>query len=172
VVDNMAEWFGNWNRVDVLMAAVLAVSLLVGLLRGLVLEMMSLAGWFAAWFAARWMAPLWAHWLPVGAPGSAVQHAAAFAIGFLVALVLWGMLGRLLRLLVHATPLRLVDRLLGAVFGGLRGLVLLLAVAVVVVRTPWVHETAWRESTGAHVMQVLMAGLAPWVPRLGVPIAP
>jgi membrane protein required for colicin V production len=163
----MADWVGGLNRVDVLMAAVLAISLLVGLLRGLVFEMMSLAGWFAAWFAARWMAPLWAHWLPVGSPGSAVQNAAAFAIGFLVALVLWGVLGRLLRLLVHATPLRPVDRLLGAVFGSLRGLVLLLAVAVVVVRTPWVHEAAWRKSTGAHVLQVLMDGLTPWVPRLG-----
>jgi membrane protein required for colicin V production len=169
---DMAEWISSWNQVDVLMAAVLAISMLVGVLRGLVFEMMSLAGWFAAWFAARWLAPLWAHWLPVGSPGSAVQHAAAFAIGFLVALVLWGVLGRLLRLLVHATPLRLVDRILGAVFGGLRGLVLLLAVAVVVVRTPWAHEAVWRESTGEHVLQVLMAGLAPWVPQLGGTVTP
>ena len=77
-----------------------------------------------------------------------------------------------MRLLVHATPLRPVDRLLGAVFGGLRGLVLLLAVAVVVVRTPWAREAVWRESTGAHVLQVLMAGLTPSVPRLGGPTMP
>ena len=37
-----------------------------------------------------------------------------------------------MRLLVRATPLTLLDRVLGAGFGALRGLVLLLAVATVV----------------------------------------
>ena len=49
---------------------------------------------------------------------------------FIAALIVWGLLSRLLRRLIHATPLRGVDRLLGAVFGVLRGGVVLLALAL------------------------------------------
>src|SRR5512132_1352048 len=116
--------------VDWGMLAVLALSLVVGALRGLVFEVLALAGWIVAYFAARYGAPWLAPHLPIGTPGSLLNHAAAFACVFIAALIVWGLLSRLLRTMIHATPLRGVDRLLGAAFGVLRGCAVLLALAV------------------------------------------
>jgi membrane protein required for colicin V production len=135
--------------VDWVLLAVLALSVVVGLVRGFIYEVLSLLGWVAAYFAAQWLAPQLAPALPVGTPGSALNHAAAFAIVFILALIVWGLAVRVLRMLVRATPLGGVDRLLGALFGAARGLVLLLAVASVVMLTPMRHEPAWQQSRGA-----------------------
>jgi membrane protein required for colicin V production len=154
----------SWNAVDLAMLAVLLLSLAVGAWRGLVFELMSLVGWFAAYLAAQWASPSVAPHLPIGAPGSAIQHAAAFAATFIAALLVWGLLSRLLKMLIHATPLGLIDRLLGAAFGVLRGVVLLLVVAAVVTRTPWAQSSGWQQSTGAAWLKVLLVGLKPSLP--------
>ena len=150
---------------DWTLLAVLAFSVVVGLVRGFVFECLSLAGWVVAWFAAQWGAPQLAPQLPVGAPGTALNLGAAFALTFVAALIVWTLLSRLVRLLVHATPLSLPDRLLGAVFGLLRGGVLLLAVATVVALTPASQSTAWRTSQGARWLGVALASLKPLLPE-------
>jgi membrane protein required for colicin V production len=79
--------------------------------------------------------------------------------------VVWALLSRLLRLVLHATPLSIVDRLLGAVFGALRGGVLLLALATVVGLTPASQSQAWRGSQGARWLAVTLAQLKPLLPE-------
>ncbi|MCG3188960.1 MAG: Colicin V production protein [Burkholderiaceae bacterium] len=151
--------------VDWALLAVLLASVVVGLVRGLVFEVLSLLGWVAAFVAAQaWSAELAPH-LPVGAPGSALNHGAAFAIVFLLALVGWMLAAKLIRLIVHATPLTLIDRTLGGVFGFVRALVLLLAVATVVSFTPAVRAAPWQASHGAAWLGVLLSGLKPVLPE-------
>jgi len=154
----------DWNGFDVAMLVVLGLSTAVGVWRGLVFELMSLLGWFVAYFAAQWATVMVAPYVPVGVPGSPLNHAAAFALTFLCALVVWALLSRLLKALVHATLLGGLDRLLGGIFGALRGLVLLLALAAVVTRTPWADSPAWQQSSGAAFLKVLLSGLAPVLP--------
>lgn len=155
----------NLSWLDWTLLAVLAFSVVVGLVRGFVFECLSLAGWVVAWFAAQWGAPQVALQLPVGAPGSALNVGAAFALSFVAALIVWTLLSRLVRLLIHATPLSLPDRLLGAVFGLLRGGVLLLAVATVMALTPASQSTVWRMSHGARWLGVALASLKPLLPE-------
>ena len=150
---------------DWLLLAVMAVSVLVGLWRGLVFECLSLAGWVVAWFAAQWGAPLLRPWVPLFGPDSPVRLGLCFAIAFVAALVAWALLARLVRLLIHATPLSLPDRALGAVFGALRGAVLLLAVATVVALTPASQSQAWSGSTGARWLEQGLAMLKPLLPE-------
>ena len=150
--------------VDLVLAGILALSVIGGLVRGFVFEVLSLLGWFAAYFAAQWLAPDVAPHIPVGKPGSGINHAAAFAAVFIAALLVWALSSRLLRLLIHATPLSVPDRLLGAVFGLLRGLVLLLAAATVISLTPLVKSPTWQASQGAQWLQVALAALRPVLP--------
>jgi membrane protein required for colicin V production len=89
----------------------------------------------------------------------------AFAVAFVGALVAWGLLARLLRLLIRATPLSLPDRLLGAVFGALRGTVLLLAVATVVLLSPAAQSELWRHSKGARWLAQALHQLKPLLPE-------
>lgn len=151
--------------VDWVLLAVLVVSLAIGLWRGLVFELLSLAGWIAAYIAGQVFSPWVASWLPVGTPGSALHQGVSFAVTFVIALIVWTLGARLLRLVIHATPLQAIDRVLGAAFGVLRGLVLLLAVATVVMLTPAGRSIAWQQSQGAAWLGGLLAGLKPVLPE-------
>ncbi|MDH4287681.1 MAG: CvpA family protein [Aquincola sp.] len=156
---------GMLGWVDWVLLGVLAVSLAVGLWRGLVFEVLSLIGWIAAYVTAQLVSPAVATWLPVGVPGGALNHGAAFALTLIAVLMVWVLAARLLRALIHATPLQAIDRMLGAVFGLARGGVLLLAVATVVALTPAVRSPAWQHSQGAAWLGALLAGLKPALPE-------
>ena len=83
---------------------------------------------------------------------------------FVLSLVVWTLLSRLLRLIVHATPLQLIDRVLGGGFGALRGVVLLMAVATVVSLTPAARSPHWHASQGAGLLAGLLQVLKPMLP--------
>ncbi len=158
--------------IDWALLAVLAASVLVGLVRGFVYECLSLAGWVVAWFAAQWTAPQLAAHVPVGAVGSALNLGVAFAIAFLLAILAWSLLAKLIRMMIHATPLSLPDRLLGAGFGLLRGFVLLLAVATVVALTPAAQSSPWLGSRGARGLQQALHALKPLLPEPAARLLP
>jgi membrane protein required for colicin V production len=149
---------------DGLLLLVLAASVLLGLVRGMVFELMSLAGWVVAWLGAHWAAPQLGPHLPVGSSGSMLNHGASFMLAFIAFLLAWALLSRLVRMLVHATPLSLADRALGAGFGLVRGAVLLLVLATAVAFTPLASAPQWRSSTGAAWLMVALQGLKPLLP--------
>jgi membrane protein required for colicin V production len=151
--------------VDLAMLLWLVASMLIGLARGLVFETLSLIGWGVAYFAATWAVPMLAPWLAVGEPGSTLNHGAALLCAFIIVLLGWALLTRLLRLLVHVTPLNLPDRVLGAGFGAVRGLAVLLAVATVVGLTPMAVSPAWQRSQGAAWLNVALHGIKPLLPN-------
>jgi membrane protein required for colicin V production len=150
--------------IDWALLAVLGLSVVVGLVRGFVFEVMSLVGWLVAWFGAQYLAPELRPWLPVGEPESAGRLLVAYALAFVAILLVWALLARLVRLLIHATPLSVPDRLLGAGFGLLRGGVLLLALATVVTLTPAAQSAPWQASEGARWLGMALQGLKPLLP--------
>jgi membrane protein required for colicin V production len=155
---------GALGWIDISLLGVLLLSLVLGLWRGFVLEVLALLGWVVAYLAAQWLAPLWAKHVPLGEPGSSLNFAAAFAVAFIAVLVSWGLASRVLRLLINATPLRGADRVLGAAFGLLRGVVLLLALTTVVALTPAATSPEWHRSQGAQWLAVALQGLKPLLP--------
>lgn len=160
----MSERLALLGWVDWALLAVLVLSVAIGLWRGLVFEVLSLLGWVAAFIAAQAFAPVLAPHLPIGTPGSALNFALAFVATFVLALLLWGIASRLIRLVLHATPLQPIDRLLGAAFGLARGAVLLLAVTTVVLLTPAKRSLAWQHSHGAAWLSASLQGLKPVLP--------
>lgn len=150
--------------VDWVLVGILFLSVVVGLMRGLVFEVLSLLGWLAAYIAAQWLSPLLAPHLPVGRSGSALNQAAALACTFVAALVVWGLAARLLRMVIHATPLSVVDRVLGVTFGVARAVVLMLAIATVVMLTSLAKSPAWQQSRGAVWLGDAIRGLKPILP--------
>jgi len=151
--------------VDLAMSLWLVVSMLIGFARGLVFETLSLIGWAVAYFVALWVVPLLAPHLSVGQPGSVLNHAAALLCAFIIVLLAWALLTRLVRLLVRATPLNVLDRVLGAGFGAVRGLAVLLAVATVVGLTPMADSPAWQRSLGAAWLNAALQGIKPLLPN-------
>lgn len=153
------------NAVDLAMLAWLVLSVLVGIVRGLVFELVSLLGWAVAFFAALAFGPLLAPHLPIAQPGSVVNEAAAFGCAFVAILIVWGLAARVVRAMLHATPLRLPDRALGAGFGLARGVVVLLLVATVVDFTPLVDSDGWQRSRVAPWLNQALEEINPLLPN-------
>lgn len=150
---------------DWIFLAVLCLSTVVGIWRGLVYEILSVLNWIAAFVLAQWFAPMAAQWLPMAGASEVVRYAAGFVLVFVVSLFAGGLLAHLIRKLVAAVGLRPVDRVLGAVFGLLRGVVILLVLTVLVGMTPLAKGPWWQESTGAYVATVALQGLKPVLPQ-------
>ncbi len=155
----------NITAVDWVLMAVLVASLLLGAWRGLVYEVLSAAGWVAAFVLAYWWAPALAGHMPMSGASEPVRHAAAFVLLFVGGAFVAGMLAWLARKLVHAIGLRPVDRTLGAAFGVLRGVVLLLALAVVMDMTPLKSSPWWQASAGSQVLSGALKSLKPTLPE-------
>ena len=149
---------------DWILAGVLFFSLLLGAWRGLVYEVLSVLGWAASFFAAQWFAPQVASVLPWESASEPVRYAAAFALVFVAALFGAGLLAALLKKVVDAMGLRPVDRTLGAAFGVLRGMILLLAATVVIDMTALKASAWWQDSVGGQTLMAALTGLKPMLP--------
>ena len=57
-----------------------------------------------------------------------------------------------------------MDRLFGAVFGVLRGVLVLLVLAALVSLTPLRDEAWWRQSQSAPWLEMALMHLNPWLP--------
>lgn len=150
---------------DWIFAAVLLVSMLVGAWRGLVYEVLSLINWVLAFVAARWLASDVAQQLPMGSASESVRYAAGFVLVFVAAVMVGGLVAVLIKKLTTAVGLRPVDRVLGAVFGLTRGVLLLLLATAVVAMTPMKDSASWQESVGARIASAAFVGLKPVLPR-------
>jgi len=149
---------------DWILLAVLLLSLVLGAWRGLVYELLSVVGWVASFFVAQWAAPQVVGLLPLQSASEPVRYAAAFVLIFVAAVFAAGLLAFLLKKLVEAMGLRPVDRTLGAAFGLVRGLILLLAATVVIDMTALKTSGWWLESQGAPVLTATLKGLKPMLP--------
>jgi membrane protein required for colicin V production len=161
----MEQAWAALGWIDLAMLVVALVSMVIGLVRGFVFECLALAGWVVAWFAAQWAAPWAAPYVPVGTAGGGLNLGVSFALAFVALLIAWALLARLVRMLIHASPLSLADRLLGAVFGALRALVLLLALASVVALTPAAQSPPWQASIGARASMQMLVLIKPMLPQ-------
>lgn len=150
---------------DWIFLAVLVASLVLGAWRGLVYEVLSVLGWAVSFYAAQWFAPQVATMLPLQSAAEPVRYAVAFVLVFIAALFAAGLLAFLLKKLVEAIGLRPVDRTLGAAFGVLRGLILLLAATVVMNMTALRASSWWQESRGAPLLEAALRGLKPVLPE-------
>jgi membrane protein required for colicin V production len=153
------------TTLDWVLGGVLLFSLLLGAWRGLVYEVLSVLGWAVSFYVAQWFAPRAALLLPLQSASEPVRYAAAFVLVFIAAVFAAGLLAFLLKKLVEAIGLRPVDRTLGAAFGVLRGVILLLAATVVMDMTALRSSPWWQESRGANVLTATLQGLKPLLPE-------
>lgn len=150
---------------DWILIAALSASMLLGALRGLVYEVLSVMGWIAAFLLAQWFSPDVAEKLPMQNSGEALRYAAAFVLVFIASVFLAGLISALMKKIISVVGLRPVDRMMGAIFGLFRGLILLLALSVVVHMTALQESDWWLESQGGPMLMTLLKGLRPMLPE-------
>jgi membrane protein required for colicin V production len=149
---------------DWIFVAVLLISLALGAWRGLVYEVLSLLSWIAAFVLAHWLAPELAHKLPMADASETVRYGAAFVLIFVLFVFVGGLLAKLVRKLFASVGLQAPDRALGALFGLLRGVLMLMAVTVIVGLTSLRTAPWWRESGGVGLTLAALQRVKPVLP--------
>ena len=129
---------------DIVICAIVLLSAAIGLMRGLVREVLSLAVWAGAFVLALGLAPRVAPELEGIANDPTVRHVIAFAVVFLTTLIVGGLLQWMASRLIATTGLTGTDRLLGFLFGALRGAVVCI-VGLIAIR-PFASDYAWWQS--------------------------
>lgn len=118
--------------IDWLILVVLLVSVLSAAKNGFFLEIFSLAGALIGLVLASWnyqrLLPWITHWIH-SVPAA---EALSFLLIALGVMLLAGILGRVIRWSVHAIGLGWADRLLGAIFGIVKGCVVITIIVVVI----------------------------------------
>lgn len=136
----------NW--VDIAILVLIAVSAVVSLLRGFVREALSLTAWVLAfWIALTFAARLAATpWMMNQIDSPTVRAGVAFAALFLFTLLVGVLINVLVGQLVRKTGLSGTDRIVGAVFGVGRGIVVVGVLVLLAGFTQLPAERWWQES--------------------------
>lgn len=150
---------------DWVLLTLLLLSVLLGLWRGLMFEVLSVLGWVAAFLFAQAFADDVVPWLPIDKVAPPLQLAIGFALVFIAVAFLGGVLAWLVQKFVSSVGLRPVDRVLGGAFGLLRGLVILLAVALVIAMTQMQSAAWWQGSPTANALSGALRQAKPLLPE-------
>ncbi|MAT50798.1 MAG: colicin V production CvpA [Porticoccaceae bacterium] len=131
----------NWADWTIL--AILGLSVLIGLIRGLVREALSLLVWVLAFFAATLFYAQGATWFDGLMETPSLRYISAWLVIFVGVLIVGSLVNYVIGYLVETTGLSGTDRLLGMVFGALRGIVVVMALVILVPGVLPVSEDQW-----------------------------
>jgi len=149
---------------DYAVIGVMGISTGWGVWRGLVREIMSLAGWVIAFLAANLFAAPVAELLPRAVTHPEYRLLLAFAAVFALTLVVTSVAALLLGKIITAVGLGATDRLLGALFGLARALLILVALALVAGLTRMSARPVWKDSISGASLAGAALALKPWLP--------
>lgn len=150
---------------DYAVLLVVGISVAIGAIRGLIREAFSLAGWILAFVVANAYGAEVAGMLRTSIHNDSARVIVAFVLLFVLVLLVTGIAGMLLSRLFKIAGLGLADRALGAIFGLLRGIVVVLAVVMVCGLTPLPREPMWRGALLSPPLETAVIAAKPWMPR-------
>lgn len=152
-VRNLSSIVMIW--VDYVIISIVGLSALIGFARGLIREVLSLGIWIGAalvaWTYYKPLSVILEPWISI----SSVRFGAAFLVLVFIVLILGAIFGHLLTVLVEKTGLTGTDRLMGVVFGGARGALLVAMLVFLGALTPLPDDPWWQESALIGRFQVL-----------------
>jgi membrane protein required for colicin V production len=134
-----------FNQVDIVILIITVLSSAFGLWRGLIKEVLSLLTWIAALLVSRVYSEPLAGLMTGLIENDGIRYVSAFALLFVIVMMFGTFLNFLMSKLLNVTGLKLADRLLGAVFGVARGVIIVLV--ILFITSMFVSETElWQQS--------------------------
>lgn len=146
---------------DYTLIAILVLSVLLGLWRGLVYESLSLAGWPIAFVLSKLFAPSLA---PMMAGEATMRMVLAYVVVFIAALLVWSALVWLVSRLIKAIGLGVLDRVLGGVFGLVRGVLVVLVLVWLAGLTRMPEQSFWRNAQTSKAAEDVALWGKVWLP--------
>lgn len=134
------------NAIDIGILVVISASVLLSFWKGFVQQAISLIGWLAALLAARLFGPVLAPSLAIVIAEPGIQLAMAYVSITIVVLLATKVLSGMFSKIVQKIGLGFLDKLLGAFFGLLRGVIIVLLLVAIASLTELRHQPIWKES--------------------------
>ena len=159
--------FTALNFVDYAILVVLAISAILSTLRGMTREALGLLGWVLSIIVARLIAPLLEEPIIAFIPNEDLSAGIAWAIPFIVMVILWFVLATLISPGLKKAGLGALDRWLGVIFGFIRGVFMVTAIYLGVVIGLGGEEnlpSAATEAQSANVIRALGGLVNPLLP--------
>jgi membrane protein required for colicin V production len=150
------------NGLDFAVIGILLLSMLLGLWRGLLCEVLSVLGWPFAIVLSKLSAGSIAPLLPI--EQEEMRIAIAYVLVFVVALIAWGILARLIARLLKAIGPDWADRAMGGLFGVLRGALLVLVLVWLAGLTHMPEQAFWRSSLTGRSLEDIALLTKSWLP--------
>jgi len=149
---------------DYAVVTVLGLSVALAVFRGVVREITALAGWIAALILSGLFAQDLARWLPTGL-SLTLRAVVAYVVIFLGVLLLSGLIGLLLAKLFHAAGLGFTDRAVGALFGLVRGALIVFVGVMLAGLTNLPKEPFWRDAALSGPVETAVLAAKPALPK-------
>ena len=149
---------------DYAVVLTIGFSALLGMWRGVVSELLALAAWVLAIVLARAFAHRLAVELAPWIADPALQYLMAFAVIVAGVLLLAALLRLVMKSILGIVGLGFIDRVLGALFGVMRGVVLVLAGVLVGGLTALPKQVWWHEAILAPPLETAVVAMKPWLP--------
>lgn len=139
---------------DYIILVIVILSVLLGWWRGLVYEILSLLSWVTSYFVAKSWASEFAPYMPAVLESEVLRVAAAFCTVFITTLILCGIAAWALNKLIKAFGLDWrTDGVTGAIFGFVRGLMLVLVLVLLAGLTKLPQTPFWRDALLSKPLQ-------------------
>jgi len=131
----------TFTAFDWFLVLIVVLSTVMAFQRGFIRVLLSLGGLIAGIIVASWNYPVVAANLSRWISNFQTAEVVAFVLILILVMVLFAVVAKILRTTVKAIGLGFIDRLLGAAFGFLRGL--LIGVAAMMAVTAFAPESSW-----------------------------
>jgi membrane protein required for colicin V production len=153
------------TALDYFVIAVVVLSVAISLFRGAVREVLSVASWVVAIFLAFEFSGVVATYLPASVSSPTVRSAAAFIATLLVSLLLLALVSMVITRVIKQSPLSGVDRVLGALIGLVRAVVILTALTLIAGFTTLPKEPFWRAAKSRGPLETLAVIARDYLPK-------
>ena len=150
---------------DYIVLAVVGLSIILSVMRGLVKEVLSIFGWVAAFYVGRTYTDQILPLIPLDVPTESLRVLAAFLVLFLATLLLSTLLAIAISAIFKKIGLGWLNRVLGAVFGTFRGVLIVCVLVFLAGLTEAPKDARWKNAMFSAPIEALVISMLPWLPE-------
>jgi membrane protein required for colicin V production len=149
---------------DYVALAIIGLSIILSVMRGFFREALAILGWIAAFVTAKTYANQILPMMPEDIPTESLRILAAFLVLFFATLLVATLLAIALSSVFKKMGLGWLNRLLGAFFGLIRGILIVCIIVFLAGLTELPNDARWRNAMFSAPLEALVISMLPWVP--------